>query len=210
MNTCLRWSPDELLWRAENLAETALLSPHITGVALTGSLARMEPLIHDIDLVVLHDEMLPVGGISDPPSEASYDEGFDLPYSAIFETQTEERLKKQRGPIPVNYICIPDRALWDCKTLQSLKQYERFPDFYLRVFTDIPLFLLRPQDCLFGLLYQERYAAHEIISIGPRGSQPIEVVRLKHLCGSPDCVPKQTWEECKDEIRARKNHYWHD
>lgn len=210
MNTCMRWPPGELLWRAENLAKTALLSPHITGVALTGSLARKEPLIHDIDLVVLHDGTLSIGGISDPLTEATYDEGLDLPYGAIFQTEIEKTLREQRGPVPVNYICVQDRALWDCRILQSFKQHERFPDFYLRVFTDIPLFLLCPSDCLLGLLAQERYAAHEIISIGRRGNDPIEAVRLKHLCGSPECIPRQTWEQCKAEIRARKNHHWHD
>ncbi|MBI2640833.1 MAG: hypothetical protein HYW91_03035 [Candidatus Sungbacteria bacterium] len=207
----MRWPPVELLWRAENLAETALLSPHVTGIALTGSLARKEPLIHDIDLVVLHDGTLPVGGISDPcTADASHGKGVDLTYGAVFQAQTEEKLREQRGLVPVNYICVPERALWDCSVLQSLKEHERFPDFYLRVFTDIPLFLLRPLDCLFMLLNQHRYAAHEIISIGRHGNQPIEAVRLKHLCGNYDCVPKQTWEECKEEIRRRKNHHWHD
>lgn len=210
MNTCMRWTPKELLWRAENLAQTSRSQPHITGVALTGSLARMEPLVHDIDLLVLHDGTLPIGGIADPPSEAAYDEGLDLSYGAIFHPEIEEILRRQRGPVPVNYICVPVRALWDCKTLQFLKQYERFPDFYLRVFTDIPLFILCPRDDLFGLLGQERFASHEIISIGCRGNQPIEAVRLKHLCGSSACVPKQTWEECKAEIKARKCHTWHD
>ncbi len=210
MDTCMRWPPVELLWRAENLAQTALTQPHITGVALTGSLARMEPLIHDIDLVVLHDGTLPVGGIGDPPTKAAYDEGLDLLYSAIFQTQTEERLRKQRGPVPVNYICVPDRALWDRKTLQSLKQRERFTDFYLRVFNDIPLYLLRPTDCLFGLFDQERYKVLEVTSIGWRGNQPIRAVRLKHLCGNPGCIPQQAWERCRAEIRARKRHTWHD
>ena len=210
MNTCERWTPTDLLWRAENLAETALLSPHITGVALTGSLARMEPLVHDIDLVVLHDGTLPIGGISDPLGGKDYEEGIDLLYAKVFQPAVEEKLRVRRGPVPVNYICVPDRTLWDCKTVQSMKQYERFPDFYLRVFTDIPLFLLRPRDCLFGIPNHDRYAAHEIITIGHRGNQPIEAVRLKHLCGNLDCVPKQTWEECRSEIRARKNHHWHD
>ncbi len=208
--SCKRWPPADLLWRADNLAETALLSTHINGVALTGSLARMEPLIHDIDLVVLHDGMLPIGGIGDPLSEIDYDEGLDLNYRDIFLPEIEEKLREKRGPVPVNYICVPDRALWDCKVLQSLKQYERFPDFYLRVFTDIPLFLLCPRDCLFGLLSHERYAADEITFIGRRVNQPIEAVSIKHLCGNPDCVPKQTWEKCRSDIRARKKHYWHD
>jgi len=202
MDTCVRWSPAELLWRAEDLAETALRSPHITGVALTGSLARMEPLIHDIDLVVLHDGTLPIGGIGDPLTDMTYDEGLDLVYRDVFPTSIEERLKEQRGPVPINYICVPDRALWDCKTLQSLKKYERFPDFYLRVFTDIPLYILCPAECLLQISILQLIGQHE--------NKPIMVARLKHSCENPDCIPQQTWEQCKDEIRARKNHHWHD
>lgn len=210
MDMCKRWPPAELLWRAENLAETALLSPHITGVALTGSLARMEPLIHDIDLVVMHDGSLPVGGIGDPLTGVAYDEGSDLLYGDIFRPEIEERLRKERGPVPVNYICVPGCVLWDCKTLQSLKQHERFTDFYLRVFTDIPLYMLRPTDCLFGILSQERFWGLAATTIGWRGNQPINAVLLKHICVNPECIPQQTWEQCKAEIRARKNHHWHD
>ena len=71
--------PFGLLPRAELLGGILMQHPHISGVALTGSVARNENCVHDIDLVVFHDGVMKAGSSNDPQvREFSYQNEFSL------------------------------------------------------------------------------------------------------------------------------------
>lgn len=210
---CKRYRPEELLANADCLARFLLENQHVTGVALTGSLARLEPKIHDIDLVVLHEGALRDGSSSEPSADAedNYDDAFPLDTAFVIpERKLVSNLRWAAAGIPVNYIFVNEKALWDCKYVQSLEERERYQDFFTRVFCDIPLVLLRPRQRR-GLL-QERIELRDTIWLGENFSgvgRMYEGMVVRHKCGNPKCQPRETWAECRKRIKRRKLHWWH-
>ena len=211
---CKRWTSQELIPKMDLLAFLLLLHPHITGVLLTGSLARKERKIHDIDLVVLHDGEMEDGSACDPMKEEPYYSN-DLLLATTVSGGPEflsRALGHARGPVPLNYIFVHEEVLWNCAYLQSLSEEERYSEFYKRVFCDIPLLLFDP--------YSRRGLLRERIEVNPktviafgRGISGLAysypVVQARHQCENPECLPHQPWSECRKEIRRRKVHLGH-
>lgn len=199
------WPPEELLLRADLLSFLLKLDTRVTGVAITGSLARLEAEIHDIDLVVLHNGSMEDGSCKDPMRNKLYCN--DLLLSSILESPGLCRaLTQARSGVPADFIFVQERVLWDCDYLRSLERKEKFPDFYLRVFNDLPLILLDPFGTRGDL--HERFFGIEKVFALERGlpwtgfSYPGLLIR--HLCGNSRCRPKQTWVECREAIKDRK------
>lgn len=214
--SCRRWKPEELWPRAELIAHLILEDTRITGVALTGSLARMEPLSHDIDLVCLHDGGLRDGSSQDPPTkEKPYTN--DFPLSSVVGGKISRRLSQARGEVPMNYIFVNEAALWNCGYLHGLEAEEmsergkKMPEFYLTVFCQIPLILLNPADSRGEIKKFIEELPIETVhdSFLPWTRMCYSGVLLKHNCDSPSCEPAQSWDERKAEIKRRKNHWWH-
>ena len=214
---CKRWRPEELLPKVDLLTFLLMLNPHVTGVALTGSLARKERRIHDIDLVVLHDGELEDGSAQDPEREEPYYNN-DLILSSVFAATDgpellSRSLSQARDNIPVNYIFVSEKALWDCGYLARLEREENFPGFYKRVFCDTPLLLLHPYHVRGKLL--ERIDSRQIVAFESGlfwNGFSYPVLPIQHKCGEIaflSCQPAQTWAECRKEIKRRKNHWWH-
>ena len=211
MPFCKRWTPDELLPKASLLAKTLMDCPKVTGVALTGSLARFEKLSHDIDLIVLHNNTMTDGSCEDPPRTIVRYSNPDLDLGFTIGNYNAEKLSEIRGDVPVNYIFVNEKALWDCQYLQSLEKLEGLPGFYIAVFCQIPLLL-------FFNAYQKGGLAQYVRDLPPvtleaRLSNPTAAYRgfyVKHRCGDPGCKPKMSWPEREKIIKARKGHTWHD
>ncbi|MBI2122249.1 MAG: hypothetical protein HYT98_03935 [Candidatus Sungbacteria bacterium] len=206
---CKRWKPEELLPRAELLSCLLQCDSRVIGVALTGSLARLEPKIHDIDLVIFHGGSMP-NGISQDPARIEPYYNDDLLLSSILTPYISRTTSQARAGVPVNYIFTGIEALWECAYLDSLAGEERMKDFYRRIFCDIPLILLHPM-ARFGKLIDNPV---KISGISLSGNKTINGLyyhglKIKHQCENPACQPKQSWAECREEIRLRKKHWWH-
>lgn len=209
---CKRWRPEELLPKVDSLACLLLQNQHITGVALTGSLARLEPQIHDIDLVVFHDGEMQDGSSQDPPKDTPSCSN-ELILGSVMGEDIARSLGHVRGDVPINYIFVGETALWDCRYLQELEKVEMSEkgrgefEFYLTILCQIPLMLLSPSSCRGGI---KRLAENvEATNFGRQGlSEP--VIRIRHWCDSEKCRPIQPWAERSLEIKRRKGHTWHD
>lgn len=216
---CKRWRPEELLPKADQLAALLLQNGHVTGVALTGSLARLEPKIHNIDLIVFHDGSLRDGSAPDPPGPAEYDYEDSFPDSfpldtafVIPEWSLVRYLRQTSSGTPVNYIFVKETVLFDCAYLQALEAKEKFRDFYRRVFCDIPLILLRPAERR-GLLRERISVDPDVLWFGgfvvPRHILQLIGLSIAHCCTDPRCKPRESWTTCRWRIKLRKFHWWH-
>jgi hypothetical protein len=184
---------------------------HIVGVAITGSLARFEAWCHDIDFIVFHDGTLRDGGSSMPAryNDTSLPDDVDL--DKTLGAGFYASLQVMRRGVPLNLIFTRPDALWDCGYLKSLAPIEKFDSFFRRVFTDIPLLLLHRESTRGSLQKHVRSLPLEplVSQLNLFGRQGPLVIHLKHVCSDPLCKSTQTWDECKAEIKARKNHHWH-
>lgn len=216
---CRRWSPEELMPRVDLLAYLLMQNEHITGVGLTGSFAREYTRnarrIHDIDLVVFHDGTLEDGSAQDPERMEPYYNNDIFLHAILPQEGACRALRQARMGVPVNYIVAGEHVLWDCQYLRSLEAGELFPEFYLRIFCDIPLFLLRPY-YRRGLLRERiKCDTGTVLNLGgslPRaGGLGYSGVMIGHKCDSPLrlCHPSVPWRECRLEIQRRKGHWWH-
>lgn len=205
-----RQSPQVLLPKAKVLA--ALIATHwqVEGVALTGSLARLEPLVADIDLVVFHDGMIRDGFVSDS-LKRSYDES-NFTLDGVLGRELAYLLSFARGETPVDYIFVRTDALWDCGYLSQLRTQERHPDFYATVFCQIPLYLLNPKVVVRGRLH--KFLFHKDGICGFRwldltlqeAHYFFPEIQVRHRCLTPSCQPKTPWEERWRTLRVRKGY----
>lgn len=216
---CRRWGPRELLPRADLLTYLLMQNEHITGVGLTGSFAREyardRRAIHDIDLVVFHDGTLKDGSAQDPERMEPYYNNDIFLHDIVTEEGAARALGQARMGVPINYIVVGEYVLWDCNYLRSLDAQELFPEFYLRVFCDISLILLRPY-YRKGLLRERVRCDTETVIELSRGLSHMRMgypgVMIRHQCGNAPprvCRPSVPWQECRREIRRRKGHWWH-
>ena len=218
---CEQWQPKKLLPLALRLAKILLGHEHVLGVAITGSLARLEPWCHDVDFMVLCDGTLPDGGSSIPPRHEGYETLFedDIDFFQVLGPAFYNAVCNSRQGVPLNLIFTQAIALWNCEYLQALTSREKFNSFYKRVFTDVPLFLLLGSRAKGKLADFITSCTEEFLPLSLKQQlllfekQPrvrgIWATRIKHLCEEAGCRPTQTWEECEAEIKARKNHPWH-
>lgn len=198
-----KWSPTELFPKAELIADFIGKNRNVTGVAVTGSLARLEPA-RDIDLVIFHNGAFKDGLARDPerpeasrPIANQYYNN-DLDFSLVPNYQAVIRT---RGNVPLDLIFVQEKILWDCSYLELLGKSEKFPEFYKRVFCDIPLLLLGVR----------RHSPLEKFT----GNLPVKWLEvdyglsypscnIMHTCQNPACKPTVTWEQLRVEIEKRK------
>lgn len=179
------------------------------GVALTGSLARMEESkIHDIDLVVFHNGTIPDGSAECPKKERFY---FDsMPLSRFLEDDPTELIEIARGSAPLNMVFVDQKILGDCEYLQTLAKTSQCPDFFFAVFTEIPLLLIRPgsvEGYLLRYIFGKGYPVEYRSDIKPFEFFPYMFIH--HECSSAICKPSRPWSVRRKEIKQRKNHWWH-
>lgn len=235
---CRRWQPHELFPIVESLYAILIEDKRISGIALTGSLARFEPLVHDIDLVVFHSGGIADGLCLDSDIEQriawqwdSYENRWSNipPLGSYLDCGQGgyARLTSVRGGVPVNYIFVNERILWDCGELQfrsGVKRehrgvlrrvYDRINEFLnvtrhqveLRdycstIFCDIPLLLLHPSSVRDGLRnYVARFSPEETER---------QFLRVDHRCDKALCKPALPWPEKQKILKQQKGHTWHE
>ncbi len=199
------WSPDyDLFRRAERLAKILVQNNlHIKGVALSGSLARKEKKVHDIDLVVLHDgQAYVVGRIKLPWPEKRSEEfltlGQLLPANVVYE------FERERGEIPVDISLVGASALWSCTYLWGLSPFEIFNGFYLRTFNDesCPLYLFEPTN--FTVREFAKIPHKDYITLAVQDRFAFMATRVQHRCGNRACTPTLSWKDAQAEAKKRK------
>jgi len=212
--TCKRWPPQELLPVADYLSCVLKIHQNITGIALTGSLARLEPQSHDIDLVVLHN-----GKIQDGNCAGSEKKLYDV---GRYNTRKEERLFMEEfvekelanritqitGEIPSNFIFVNQNALWNCEYLESLgKKFwglsSGLNGFYTAVFCQIPLLLLDPQSVRGELFNHISNLPVEKFDKNFSWTG-LPFIKIRHQCSNQACQPQETWEKRQKQIREKK------
>lgn len=206
------YTPEELFPRVELLCHFLEQNEHVAGVALTGSLARLEPRVNDIDLVVLHDGYFKDGRYQDAKDfkiVMTKNDGYGTIAETSFKDDILTRLLcEARLGVPVDYIVIEEKALWDCDYIKSLKKIEGMPDFYLRILCDLPLFLmtLEPTGALSQHMngvppsHLTTYTADAAHQFGYQG------IPISHTCKyvNSNCRPSISWSDCKAQIKERK------
>lgn len=207
--SCNRWTASQLLPKAELISHLLIENALVNGVALSGSLARLESNIHDIDLVILHNGSMNDGSSTVPEGIKKINYDNEVILSTAVGGILARRIDQVRGEVPLNLIFVHEKALWDCQYLASLEKKESFSGFYLTLFCQIPLVLLNPGSQRGGV---KQYTEDmEIGNLKPTIiSASYSGISLKHRCGNPNCRPKQSWEERQREIKKRKGHTWHD
>lgn len=199
-----KWRIEEVMPVIDAVASIIMEDPRFVSIAVTGSVARNEFPVNDIDLIVFHDGRLSDGSWSDPPKPT-----LDLHARNIspFAQGFVPSVRAARRDIPVDFLVVNQKALWDCEYLQSLKSIEQFADFYLRVFCDpaLSLVLWKPLDTK-ALFHEAIMKNRSWWSYAPDFlvSSLSLCLRLKHVCDNPLCKPKQTWQEAKKEMMKRK------
>lgn len=196
------WRPEELFPTAHTLAFVLLQHNLVTGVALTGSLARKEPAVRDIDLIVFRGTRSPFlpKWCHDPGRKGANEL---LLEQLVGGTLADLLTTAQRGVgVPVSYCFIEEAVLWDCYLLQCLNRRERrLKDFYKTVFREIPLLLLYPGLSRGRVRNCAKGSAQVQLQWGNAG--PYEAVTIGHRCNNPGCRPRP-WKEVSAEIQRRK------
>lgn len=195
MTLCQHWRPEELQDRAENLASILLELQGVDAVCLYGSLARMEPTVHDIDLLILHNGTLPTGSARDPIGWLQ--KKIDL---KILLKPLYQKLARCRREVPINVELVDIRVLQACDYLLSLSKQEfGHPGFYRRVFVGGPIQVLGATTAAQAKLLAS--SCGQVIVA--KGVTTTTRLLVGHRCGSIRCQPSKTWEEVK-KIRLRK------
>lgn len=189
------WSAEELLEKTDVLSALLMNHPAVTGVAVTGSVARMEEDAHDLDLVVFHDGSLPIGGFRQRDEIDDVENRWDIPSDEI-GADLVRRLQAVREHVPVTYLFVNETTLWICADLQALGGQEIHSGFWRTVFCQIPL-LLFPEHRGVGLQKFTDYLRSETVSA-------YRFIPLRHHCGSAGCDPIASWEEIEGWIKERK------
>ena len=191
-----RWPRRDITREIEQIAWVLKEEGAVRGVAATGSFSRFEFPCGDIDVVIFHDGRLPDGSASYPSKTYGY---YSNPAIALDNALSPRAFRELPKHIPTDYMFVREDALWNCAYLQSLKEIERFADFYLRILTDPenPLVLFRANDSLgaLGRFLKNDPCFDEKLS---------DWFRVRHVCTDPKCKPKKPWSQERLEMEARK------
>lgn len=196
------WSFNEIRPKLKLLTHFLAQDARVTGIALTGSCARGEPRIHDIDLVVFHNGSFDKKGLVCSPTAHKKGNYNTSVYSVreIFGPDLGQHIVAAHADVPVDFILVEERVLWDCVYLQTLNFLEETKDekliaeFYLRVFCDIPLLL-------FYVSKNSQLRQH--LSCEPSSDF---AASIHHACPYVDhrCQPKTTWIEIRGKVKNKK------
>lgn len=199
------WRPEDTFPRAVVLAHLLMEEEDISGVALTGSVARFE-LAHDIDLVAFSNSGLIESGIlCEDPADRLQEilEGYcPVDFIEAIFPKASYYLSVARGEVPVSYILVSEAILWDCRLFQEQPQFVPDREFYQQVFCNIPLLLLNPGDTRHELgKYVKRFKEHGV----EVGTHIFPVRNVRHECENEGCKPKRSWKEIAREREERKS-----
>lgn len=200
MPRCKRYSPRQLSPVVNSLVSIFHKNLSISGVAVAGSLARLEPLVHDIDLVIFHR------GSREGLDSCN---GDDLRGSNISsENEIIQEISRVRQDIPVNYIFVHEKILWNCNYLQSFSAAvegdTESGELYPTVFCEVPLLWIELEVSCNTTL---RAYAREYIEDSVFGNH---VWRIAHTCGDSKCRSRRPWEERRKDLKKKKGHTWHE
>ena len=123
------WNAQYLWPKAELVSFLLMQNENVCGVALTGSLARFEHAVHDLDFVILHNGKLKDGSAKEPPRREPYYNNDLILNSAIDSGSITRHIKQALGVVPADFIFVNVQALWNCEYLQSLERQEVFTEF---------------------------------------------------------------------------------
>lgn len=206
----------------------------ISGVAITGSVARLEAHVHDIDLIIFHDGRMRDGSVN--IKSCSYHrigDGLELLSDCFSEGFCKEIFGVLRrslwDDIPANLIFVHEKILGDCGYLQSflphlekkgffahagsrLKEMmkgsderERVDEFYSTVFCDIPLLLIDPREASEAVSGYFR-EPKRVVNFSELVSSYPRLLPISHLCGDARCKPMKSWVRQRWEIKKERGY----
>ena len=177
------------------------INRRLSGVALSGSIARRESHCHDIDLVVFHGGSLADGNCRN----IKRDSGTDV----LLESMVGDwgaHVLRDLTDVSVSYFFVHEKILWDCEYFQSFARKERFPGFYRTIISQTPLFLLWYSEGAKSLLqFVDGIKATKLYESGD-GKVKYMGTPIRHRCGEKGCTPVAPWDEVHKQILARKEH----
>ncbi len=201
--TCTKGLPfRDLLPTVEVIAAILMANRRISGVALSGSIARGESHCHDIDLVILHGGELEDGNCQNPPRVSVS----DVLLESMVGRRAAQVLRHVYATrfIPVSYFFMHEKVLWECRYLQTFAKQERFPGFYRTIVSQIPLYLLWIGEEAKHLL-QFVHGVEPTVLYESDGAK-YTGIQVRHLCYQERCKPVAPWLEIHRQILARKEH----
>lgn len=124
---------------ARFMAHSLLIKvPGITQIALTGSLARDEEKVNDIDLVIFHFMGALGDGFCSTNPETSTLIISGKPNNRTFIMDRLADVSFVPPGVKADLIFIQDRALYDCDYMAEISREETNDDFYKTILCDIP------------------------------------------------------------------------
>jgi hypothetical protein len=170
---------------AKMISHILLSGSGVNQVALTGSLARDEVFVRDIDLVVLHT----LGDKCDLTCHLNHriPDSYSVTSAEprdflkdVFSKNLDIAVKAVAGITSVDLIFVQEKALNDCTYLRSLSTKERYTDFYKRIFCELPLLPYDSYTCEF------------------------KKESLRHNCRET-CKPAREWIKVRKEVKDCNN-----
>lgn len=219
--SCRSWRSDELLPVAYSLSEVMMRDDRIGGVAITGSVARLEAHVHDIDLIIFHDGRMRDGSVN-IRSCAYHGNGDQLEflldclgkgvYGEIFGILS----KNLWDDIPANLIFVHKKILGECDYLQSFLPHlkrglfskmrglprggrGKIDEFYSTVFCDVPLLII-DSDQSRGFRWDE------LCNLGERLPGFSRLRNISHQCGDVRCKPMKSWVRQRWEVKKERGY----
>lgn len=227
---CKHWRSKELMPVAHSLADILMKEPNVSGVAITGSVARYESHVHDIDLIVFQNGNRANASCAHDSVVERYSSGYGGPERNLVQVLKELvaeqaflRLSEARREIPVHYVFVNEKILWDCDYLQSFlpragemgffaRMGLRFrgaikaaedrakDEFYSTVFCEIPLLLIDPVNVRGAVL------EHAISTSGVYMGAFRSTVPISHQCNEMLCKPSEQWAERRWKVKERQGY----
>ncbi len=189
---------DKAFEKARAIADLLAFSKRISGVAITGSVARNERTVHDVDLVLFHR-----GNTKDGVCHSNGESSNRVPSLLKKHLRNEGlcgRILDVLDTLPASFIFVHEKILTDCQYLQSKIPEKNDKggrrDFFPTVFYEIPLVLMSPGGVRGALVsYVRRLTLDD-----PERS----VLSIGHRCGNTACRPLRPWPEIQKLLKERK------
>lgn len=195
-----KWPPATLFPKAELIAHFIGLDQNVTGVAITGSLARFEHA-RDIDLVVFHNGAFRDGLAHYP--QGLYSNLYDSDVLTFSLVPNFRDVMKVSQDVPLDLFFVREEILWDCAYLKFLGDSERSPGFYKTVFCDVPLLLMgvRWGSSLEKFIVKVNFP---IRWLGMDNSLSRPFCHIIHTCRNSACKPTVNWARLRAGVEKRK------
>ncbi len=198
------WEMKRYLPTARVLADILYEHPGVTGVAITGSAARFEKEVHDLDLVVFHNGKKLEDNYSRYPHRESRGWYGEIEYTLTKLLGYRYRrlaghLEQATGDIPFDLILVNEKVLTSCSHLTGLQDLTYDKDFFKRIFCELPMRLLLCAHSK-GLVKKVTEKQKDVL-VDTGWSNALLYKDIRHQCPPhyAPCKPRVTWEERKKE-----------